>query len=328
MRFVLIVFFASMTFSCTTNNSRLTNIDGANYRCSVRKLKKGHGGLFVNLSQRGSLVTGSGGAELAQIRLTSVGSTAREWLWNIPSKDLVGNRGSVTSMLAGKYKITQVMVLKKGTKHLVSPDSELPSTIIAVHENCVSNLGEWAIDPVSNQSIRLESKLSQPSFQMAAKMYRADIASVVDAYRADEFPDLALDEDSGAVELAKIKHTRMVNMVYTVDVAQNIPLSKRLLPAIQARDAKLRLCYTNRLDALPKLRGTVHLQFSWVAPVGNLRDVKASGGTMRDAAVGQCIVGELAQISMQTPRTFKGSIKFNFDAKQGAQQQVHLMPGW
>ncbi len=305
-----------------------SQVESLSYRCTATKFKTGDGGIFVNLTQRSSAGAGSAAtrlAEMAQIRLTQVGSSGGDVLWNIPAAELVPQRGSLASAPQGRYKIAQLTVTSSGVKHILIPTTELQSTIFTVHQNCISNLGEWAIDLKPQNKIRLDSKLSQPSFRLAAQRAGVDGAAVLDAYKPDDFPDLDVD-DTILTTIAKVKRSRMISMHYRIDVTPQPTLARKLLPAVKARDVSMRACYSGRLDAQPKLRGSVTMKFKWIKPTGKLSNVNVAGGDLRDQQVTTCLGEELQQIVVATPRSVQGTIKFVFDAKEGAPQQVATLP--
>lgn len=305
-----------------------SNLESMSHRCTISKFKKGEGGVFVAMSQRASAASGIGPnqlAEMAQIKLTRIGPVG-EILWNIPSKELAtSSRGSITTAPQGRYKISQLLVINKGAKHILSPSTELQSTIFSVHEGCVSNLGEWAIDLKPEQKIRLDAKVSPLSFRAASQRVNADGASILNAYKPDDFPDIEVD-DMGQTVIAKVRRTRTVSMLYRIDIAQNNAWGRQLVPALKQRDAAMRSCYTKRLDARPKLKGSVALKFIWVKPTGKLQDIKVAGGDIQDPSMIECLSEELRQIVVIPPTTANGMIRYLFDAKEGTQQQVAVLP--
>lgn len=113
---------------------------------------------------------------------------------------------------------------------------------------------------------------------------------------------------------AVITQSRSVSMVYKMDLRQHARYNRAVLPVLQGHDARLRSCYTDRLEDNERLGGTVSFRFILAKHNGTVRKLRYTGGTLKDGKMIKCLYYELAQLHFPVRAPVDGRLTFQFRA--------------
>lgn len=113
---------------------------------------------------------------------------------------------------------------------------------------------------------------------------------------------------------AVITQSRSVSMVYKMDLRQFARYNRSVLPVLQGHDARLRSCYTDRLEENDRLGGTVSFRFILTKRTGTVRKLTYTGGTIKDGKMIKCLYYELAQLHFPVRAPVDGRLTFQFRA--------------
>ena len=104
-------------------------------------------------------------------------------------------------------------------------------------------------------------------------------------------------------------------MFYRLNLMRHNYHAKTISGVLNANDANLRRCYTDRLDFNDDLRGTVGFTFLLSKQSGTMAKLKPSGGTANDPKLVECLFMELSNMQFPVPDNMVGDLLYTFDVK-------------
>ena len=233
--------------------------------------------------------------------------------------------GALTVWLApsGKYLLKQiVMVDGAGIKRSWS-DASGKMTLI-VRRQCLSNLGEWGLQPVGRDGLKVDFKSVPNPYKESSPKSKSSIAAVFDgftgllqeAFGGKKVLEGAAAGYGNARELRQtITFTRQISMFFKLDLLRQNRFAKSVGDVLSTYDANMRKCYTDRLDFNDELRGDVRFTFLLAKASGTMIKIKATGGTIADPKISECIYMELSHMQFSVAENLVGELIYTYDVK-------------
>jgi len=112
--------------------------------------------------------------------------------------------------------------------------------------------------------------------------------------------------------IATVRTSRMIDMRYMLDLYEHNNKAKFVSEVLDQRDSRIRDCYTDRIKAVPKLKGTLNFAFRYSRRTPGFHFVQRTGGSINDPLLETCISGELQRIPVTTLVSGRGELRYSF----------------
>ena len=233
--------------------------------------------------------------------------------------------GALTVWLApsGKYLLKQiVMVDGAGTKRSWSDASG--KTTLIIRRQCLSNLGEWRLQPAGRDGLKVDFKTIPNPYKEDSPKSQSSIVAVFDGFSGllqEAFGGKKVLQGSAtgfgnARELRQtITFTRQISMFFKLDLLRQNRFAKSVADVLTTYDANMRKCYTDRLDFNDDLRGEVRFTFLLAKASGTMIKVKSTGGTIADPKLSECLFMELSHMQFSVAENLVGELIYTYDVK-------------
>ncbi len=191
----------------------------------------------------------------------------------------------------------------------------------SVRSMMIANMGLVRVRPRVKNYLQIRFSAYKLQFPVAAKS--GVFGGVVDAFSGGAQANwkggmkaASQRHNFGRVDemRAVITQSRSISMVYKMDLRRYARYNRAVLPVLQGHDARLRSCYTDRLEDNADLGGTVGFRFILAKESGAVRKVAYTGGTLKDRKMIKCLYYELAQLHFPVREPIDGRLIFQFRA--------------
>jgi len=112
--------------------------------------------------------------------------------------------------------------------------------------------------------------------------------------------------------IATVRTSRMIDMRYMLDLYEHNNKAKFVSEVLDRQDSSIRDCYTNRIKAVPDLKGTLNFAFRYSRHTPGFHLVQRTGGSIRDSLLEACISAELKRIPVTTLVSGRGELRYSF----------------
>ena len=112
--------------------------------------------------------------------------------------------------------------------------------------------------------------------------------------------------------LATVKTSRMIDMRYMLDLYEHNSKAKIVSEVLDQSDGSIRDCYTDRIKAIPDLKGTLNFAFKMSRRTPGLHFVQRTGGSIKDPLLETCISGELQRVPVTALVSGRGELRYSF----------------
>ncbi len=224
---------------------------------------------------------------------------------------------------SGKYEIRQItMVDAAGVKRVWRDSAEKKS--FSVKRQCLSNLGIWMLSPVGKNGLAVEFKSTANTYYEDGAKKDSSVAVVLDGFSGliqEKFGGKkvlqgAEDNHAGKNEIrATLKFTRQIAMFFSLNLFRHNVYAKQVANVLTVYDPNFRRCYTDRLDFDDTLRGDIKFTFLLSKQTGTMSKIKATGGSLADPKLIECLYKELGHIQFPAPDNMVGELAYTFDTK-------------
>ncbi len=234
-----------------------------------------------------------------------------------------GGAVAVWLLPSGKYHIKQiVMVDGAGVKRTwIDPSGK---TTLIVRRQCLSNLGEWLLQPLGKDGLRVGFKMVPSRYKESGPKSQSSIAGVFDgfsgmlqeAFGGKKVLQGAADNYGSAHEMRRtISFTRQISMFFKLDLLRQNRYARGVADVLITYDANMRKCYSDRLDFNDELRGDVRFTFLLSKATGTFIKLKATGGSINDPKLSECLYRELSHMQFSVAENLVGELVYTYDVK-------------
>jgi hypothetical protein len=112
--------------------------------------------------------------------------------------------------------------------------------------------------------------------------------------------------------IATVRTSRLIDMRYMLDLFEHNSKAKQVSEVLDQRDSSIRDCYTDRIKAVPELKGTLNFAFKYSRRTPGLHFVQRTGGSIQDPLLETCISSELQRIPITTFVSGRGELRYSF----------------
>lgn len=232
-----------------------------------------------------------------------------------------GRPSFIWKLPAGKYWILKVDVVDtQGATRTWQPKK--PDSIV-IQRQCMSNLGLWVLRPKGKTGLAVTFKMVPNSYwEKGGEKDKSSIAAVINGFRGfvqkrfagvERVKASRRDHSTGEELRGTMQSTRQIAMFYKLNLFKHNQYAQDVSDVLNVYDAKLRTCYTDRLDFNENLRGNITFRFILSRETGTMRKISFAKGTLNDPKMIECLILELAQIQFPPKETMIGELTYTFD---------------
>lgn len=218
----------------------------------------------------------------------------------------------------GTYLVESMIYYERGIKRIWFSSGQERFTVRSM---MIANMGLLRVRPRAKNYLQVRFSAFKPALAVAAN-------SGVFGGMVEAFSGRAQASWKGGMKArsqrnnfgrvnemrAVVTQSRSISMVYKMDLRRYARYNRSVLPVLQGHDARLRTCYTDRLEDNGDLGGTVSFHFILAKENGAVRKIKHTGGTLKDRKMIRCLYYELAQLHFPVRAPIAGQLTFQFRA--------------
>ncbi|MBM4251639.1 MAG: AgmX/PglI C-terminal domain-containing protein [Deltaproteobacteria bacterium] len=241
-----------------------------------------------------------------------------------PSRQPTSVAGQIWIAATGKYRLDKIeLVDGTGAKRTWMGDADQQR--YSVKKQCLSNLGRWIVRPQGADGLALTFEpIANPFKEQGKDRKDSSVAAVIDGktglvqevFAGKKAINNAESDNSTTNELRRsITFTRQISMFYKLDLMRHNYHAKSIAAILNANDASVRRCYTDRLDFNDNLRGTLSFTFLLSKQSGTMAKLKHTGGSANDPKLAECVYLALSSMQFPVPDNMVGELVYTYDVK-------------